>query len=173
MANVDTLAGSIRLALALAHNNTQDDTSVSTDPVNKTITWTITDGTDGGKANAIFHERRTLTTGANYEYDLAGGLDDEFGTTLTFATIKAIIIHSTLAANKVLTIGAGTHPLGDWVGTPATDVVKLNAGGVFMLTAPNTGYTVVAGDTNPGDDLKITNAAGGSSTYDIIIIGTV
>lgn len=169
MADTYSLTGSIALAISMAHTCTQDDGSIASDPISKTISTAIANGTGDGQATQIFHERRTLTTGANYEYDLAGALVDELGQTLTFATIKAIIIHSTLAANKVLTVGAGTHPLAEWVGDAASDVVNIHAGGLFCLIAPNTGYTVTAGSA---DDLKVTNASGGSTIYDIIIIGT-
>lgn len=169
MADTFSLSGTIALAISMAHTNTQDDGSVASDPLSKTISQAIANGTGDGQATQMFHERRTLTTGATYEYDLAGALVDELGQTLTFAAIKAIIIYSTSASNKILTIGAGTHPLAGWVGDAASDTVKVNAGGLLVLIAPNTGYTVTAGSA---DDLLVTNAAGGSSTYDIIIIGT-
>lgn len=169
MADTYSLTGSIALAISLAHTCTQDDGSVASDPISRTISqaFTYNTGATAGGIQQMFHERRTLEASGNYEYDLAGALVDELGQTLTFATIKGIIIHSTSADNKVLTVGAGTDELVGWVGD-ATDVVNIHAGGLFCLLAPNTGYTVTAGSA---DDLKITNAAGGSSTYDIIIIG--
>jgi hypothetical protein len=169
MADTYSLSGLLSLAISMTHTKTQDDGAVASDPISKTISQTLTYGAaaTAGAVQDMFHERRTLTTGATYEYDLAGGLTDEFGQTLTFTAIKGIIIHSTSADNKVLTVGAGTDELVGWVGD-ATDVVNIHAGGLFCLLAPNTGYTVTAGSA---DDLLITNAAGGSSTYDIIIIG--
>ena len=167
MADTYSLSGTIALAISMAHTCTQDDGSVSSDPVSKTISFALSNGGGDGNVSDIYHERRVLTTGATQEYDLAGVLVDELGQTLTFAQIKGIIIHSTLAANKTLTIGAGTDELLGWVGD-ATDVINVYAGGMFALIAPNTGYTVTAGSA---DDLLVTNAAGGSSTYDIIIIG--
>jgi hypothetical protein len=169
MADTYSLSGSLALAISIAHTCTQDDGSVASDPISRTISQAIANGTGDGQATQIFHERRTLTTGASQEYDLAGSLVDELGQTLTFAAIKAIIIYSTTSTNKVLTVGAGTHPLAEWVGDAASDTVKINAGGLFGLIAPNTGYTVTAGTA---DDFKVTNAAGGSTIYDIIIIGT-
>lgn len=169
MADTFSVTGTINDAITIAHTKTQDDGAVATDPLVKAINQTLAYGDGDGQVNGFYHERRTLTTGASQEYDLYGGLENEFGETLNFATIKAIIIHSTLPANKALTVGNGTHPLVGWVGDGA-DTVIINPGGKLILVAPNTGYTVTA-DT--ADDLKITNASGGSSTYDLIILGTV
>lgn len=136
----------------------------------KTITHALTNGTSDKQADVIFSDTRTLTTGANETLNLAGSLvDSAFGSTLTFVNIKAIMIFSKLDANRVLTVGGAAS---NGFATPfgaSTDTIKINPGGSLVLIAPNTGYAVTAGT---GDLLKIANASGGSTTYDIIIIGT-
>lgn len=136
----------------------------------ETIEKAFTSGTADDQVDLMYSDTVTLTTGANVELDLAGVLTDAaFGNLLTFVTVKAIIIHSSDDANKELTVGgAASAAFESWVAA-AGDAVKIAPGGVFLLIAPNTGYAVGAGST---DKLKITNASGGSSTFDIFIFGT-
>jgi hypothetical protein len=142
--------------------------STPTDKLSKSIAKEFTNGTGSGQADLIFRDQRTLTTGANEELDLAGGLDDPFGVALTFATVKAILIEN-LSTTQTLTIGgSASNQFINWVGD-ATDVIKIPPGGFFALTAPAAGYAVTA-DT--GDLLKVTNSAGASCVYNIIILGT-
>jgi hypothetical protein len=169
MADIHDLSGFINLAVTLAHDNTQDDGAVVTDPLVASISKVFENGTGDGQADLVFHERRTLEHGGYWNYVLDGDiLIDELGRALAFVHVKAIIIHSTLAANKVLTIGGGLIPLIGWVGA-AGDKVKINPGGWLVLIAPNTGYPVSLAEA---DVLRVTNTIGGSTTYDIIIIGT-
>ena len=45
----------------------------------------ITDGTTANKADLLYADERTVTTGADDDIDLAGVLTDAFGTTITAA----------------------------------------------------------------------------------------
>ena len=168
MADVFDLYGNLSLAVNLEHTRTGDDTCVTSDPLIKTIVTAFTNGTGNGQADKVFHERRTLAAEAYKTYAFASHMTPvRLNETISFATVKAIIIHSTLAANKELTLGGIVGAaFVEWVGD-ASDLVKIQPGGLFVLTAPNTGYA-----TTGADELLITNAAGGSSTYDIIVIGT-
>jgi len=126
----------------------------------------LANGTGNDQANLVFHERHTLTTGASKEYDLSGGLVDEFGTTLLFTAIKTVLIKN-LNATRRLTIGNGAQPWLTWVGG-AVHTVKIEPMGMILLHAPLGGYAVTAGT---GDDLLVLNEAGGDTIYDILIVG--
>lgn len=135
-----------------------------------TATHDLASGTGADQADIAFSDRRTLTASATENLDLAGGLTDAFGATLTFARVKAIMVKASSSnTNDVVLGGAASNAFVNWVGD-ATDTVKVKPGGSFLIVAPNaTGYVVTAGT---GDILKVANSAGSTSVvYDIIIIG--
>ena len=101
--------------------------------------------------------------------DLAGGLTDAFGVTLTFAKIKAIAIHNlSVTPGEVLKIGghaSAAFPLFD----NATDIYPLGPNGIFFIWEPSLAGKVVTATT--ADLLKIDSGAA-TIQYDIVIIGT-
>lgn len=127
----------------------------------------LTTGTGDQQANVVIHERRTLTNGQTYSYDLAGGVVDFRGNLKTFARVKtlAVVVLST-ANDSLLEVGAGSNPFAAWLGA-AGDTIKVGPKGAHLLHRPDaTGYVVTAGT---GDVLKVT--ASGTVEYDIVIIG--
>lgn len=130
---------------------------------------TLTSGTGANQADLVFADSRTLAASANETLDLYGSLKDPFGSTLNFARIKAILIEARAANTNNVVIGnAVANPfLGPLGGT--TPTVTLPPGGVLLLVAPASGWTV-ADATN--DSLKIANSGGTTGvTYDIVVIG--
>lgn len=130
----------------------------------------LANGTAADQANKVFKDQRTLGASATENLDLAGGLTDPFGTTLTFATIKAILIRAVAAnTNNVVIGGAATNTfLG--IFSDATDKIAVKPGGAFLWCAPGTGAAVTAGT---GDILLVANSGAGTGvTYDIVVIGT-
>lgn len=125
-------------------------------------------GTAAGEADLVFADTRTITASSSESLDLAGGLTDAFGASITFAEIVAIVVKPAAGnTNNVLVGGAASNafatPFGD-----ATDVVKVGPGGVLMLVN-DAGYAVTDAT---GDLLKIANGGSGSSvTYDIVLVG--
>ncbi len=97
-------------------------------------------------------------------------LSDPLGVTVTFVTVKAIIIKAAAAnTNDVIVGGAGSNPfVGPFGGT--TPTVAVRPGGILMLVAPATGWTVNASTAHL---LKVLNGGAGTGvTYDVIIVGT-
>lgn len=127
-------------------------------------------GVTSGKADKIFSDQRTLAASATENLDLAGGLTDPLGASLTFVKVKAIMIKAAAGnTNDVVIGGAATNTfIGPF--NAATHKVNIKPGGVFMATAPADGWTVTAAT---GDILLVANSAAGTSiTYDAFIIGT-
>lgn len=146
------------------------DLATGTVPLNKRTLISLATGTGAAQADKIFHDQRTLAASATEDLDLAGGLTDAFGATLTFARIKAIIVIAASAnTNNVLVGGAASNQFINWV-SDATDKIVVRPGGMFALVASDaTSYAVTAAT---GDLLRIGNSAGGTGvTYDIIIVG--
>jgi hypothetical protein len=147
------------------------DLAAGTVPLTYTQQKAFTDGAGADKIEAIFHDQRTLAASTSEELDLAGGLTDGFGDTLTFTKIKAILVRAAAGnTNDVVVGGAASNAWETWCG--AGDTVKVKPGGILLMTAPDaTGLAVTAGT---GDLLKIANGSSGTSvTYDIIVLGEV
>jgi hypothetical protein len=130
----------------------------------------LADGTGANQANQVFSDRRTLAASATDSLDLAGGLVDAFGATLTMARVKALYVAAASTnANTIRIGGAATNAWATWVDAADNEIV-LRPGGMFLLAAPDaTGYPVTAAT---GDLLEIVNGGAGTPvTYDIVIIG--
>ena len=154
-----TYAGTNDLASVVADFNSLPKTEI-----------TLTPGTSSGNADLIFMDKRTISASSTENLDLAGGLVDPLGATLTFVTVKAIYVKASSAnTNNVVVGGAGSNTLLG-IFSDATDKILVKPGGVFMWVAPATGATVT---TLTGDILLVANSSSGTSvTYDIVIIGT-
>lgn len=127
-------------------------------------------GTGSYQADKLFSDQRTLAASATENIDLAGALTDPFGAALTFAKVKAIYIRAAAGnTNDVVVGGVGSNAFIGPFGAN-THTVAVKPGGVLLMVAPDSGWTVTAAT---GDLLKILNGGGSTSvTYDIIIIGT-
>lgn len=132
----------------------------------------LTSGTGAGKADRIFHDRRTLAASATEDLDLAGVLADAFGATLTFARVKLLYVAAAVGnTNNVIVGNATSNGFVSWVGG-AAHTVTVRPGGFLALGAGEAdavGYAVTAGT---GDLLKIANSGAGTAvTYDVVLIG--
>lgn len=131
----------------------------------------LSNGTGAGKADRVFSDRRTLAASGTEDLDLAGVLLDAFGTAITFARIKGLVISAAAGNTNNLLVGAAS-------GSPwatllnSTGVVTLRPGAFLAVgtgVADAVGYAVTA---TSADLLKIANSAAGTAvTYDIHIIG--
>lgn len=134
------------------------------------VAHSLQSGIAAGQADKLFADQRTLAASATENLDLAGSLLDPLGAIVTFVSVKAIMIRASAAnTNNVVVGGAASNafagPLG---GTAPTLTVP--PGGIVLLTAPKTGWPVVA---STGDLLKVANGGAGTPvTYDVIVIGT-
>jgi hypothetical protein len=166
----ETFTGTVKLSVVGTLLKDIDIGSVS-HLVNYTASNTFANGTGVDAANMVWVDTRTLSASASEDLDVAGGLTNALGTTLTFTKIKGIIIAASAANTNNVVVGGDTNALVNWVGA-ANDVINVRPGGIFCLTAPDaTAYAVTA---STGDVLQIANSSSGTSvTYDIIIIGVV
>lgn len=133
----------------------------------------LASGTGAGQADLVFSDTRTVNASSNDDLDLAGGLTDAHGNSLTFAKVKGLVIVASASnTNNIHVGGDATNTFLTWV-VAEPDAVILRPGAslaLFAGVADATGYAVTA---STGDLLRITNAAGGTSvTYDIVIVGT-
>jgi len=157
--------------------------------VTKTVTnWTpsakfsvsrspsLADGTSDNQVNQVWSTTGNLTPSATTTIDLAGGITDLYGDTVTFAAIKAIIIKNTTTTDAdgtdpLVRIGAAAGTVWNPVFQATSDTVDLPPYGAIMLTAPIDGWPVSDGTS---DYLKLANQdADGTASYEIGILGVV
>jgi hypothetical protein len=132
----------------------------------------LEDGTAAGKADRVFHDRRTLAASATEDLDLAGVLTDAFGAAVTFVKVKGLFIAADITNTNNVVIGAAAaNPWAALLGAAGTITLRPGASlGVMAGPADVTGYAVTAGT---GDLLKVANSGAGTSvSYDIVIVGT-
>lgn len=164
-----SLTGKLVVAADIEQISSLDLGAATFHPVIKTLIE-LTDGAGANQANLFWTDQRTLAASASENLDLAGGLTDAFGATLTFVRVKGIIIEAAAAnTNSVVVGGHGSAAFVNWV-SDATDKLVVRPNTVFaLLSGDATAYAVTA---TTGDMLTITNSAGGTSvTYKITIIG--
>lgn len=146
------------------------DLGDATFPISLAATISLLNGTGAGQADLIFTDTRTVSASPNTEsLDLAGSLTDAYGTTMTFARIKAIIVSaaSANAANiNVVRPASNGVPLF----LAASDGISVRPGGFFAWGCSDaTGVAVTAGT---GDLIAFTGSTGTAAfTYTIVIIG--
>jgi hypothetical protein len=125
-------------------------------------------GTGANQANMLWHDQRSVTTSGE-DIDLAGSLTSAFGTTITFAVVKGVIVVAATAnGGNVVVARASSNGVG--VFNAASDAVTLKPGGVFLWTDPSAAGTTVTAGT--GDLLNI-DSTSGTVTYDIWLVGEV
>jgi Ca2+-binding RTX toxin-like protein len=147
------------------------DLATGKTPLNRRAEYSWESGTGADQADLVFHDQRTLAASATENIDLAGGLTDAYGATITFARIKALIVIAAAGnTNDVQVGGAASNAWATWVAN-SSDIVTVKPDGILALVSPSaTGYVVTAGT---GDILKIVNSGAGTGvTYDIVLIGS-
>ena len=166
-----TFTGNVNVSVSGTLASESLDLGTASRTLNKSYRQAFTSGTGANQANQMFADTRTVSGSSNDDLDLAGVLTDGLGNTITFTSIKAIIINSVTANGDALHItDDGVSGFISWLGATG-DIVKLRPGGSFMITNPEAnGYAVTAGTA---DILRIANQDAGAATYDITIIGEV
>ena len=163
-----TLSTSIALALKATYTNSLDISDAVAN-LSKGFKDTLSNGADSDQADLAWWETRTVSNGSPDTLDLAGGLTDAFGQTLSFARLKGMLLHNKSGtAGEVLAVGGDTAAVVGWVGA-ADDVVRVGPNGILLLWNPSAaGYPVTGGSA---DVLQVA-AEAGTIEYDIVLLGT-
>ena len=163
IASAESFSGNLLVRPQWTHTKTTATTSSEAFP--SLYILTTTSGTNAYQMNQVWSSQRTLTASATETNNLAGGIVNAFGTTLTMAEVRFISIFAATGNVDTITIGgAAANVFSTWLGDPS-DTVTLRPGGYLLLAAPDaTGYAV---STN--GNLRVTNNGTNSVTYDIYI----
>ena len=130
----------------------------------------LEDGTGADQANVLYHAVHTLATGGSVLLDMYGTLKDAFGSTISMARIKLIIVKHTGTTGTV-TVGGGSNGLTSMWGA-AGDAVKVEGEGFTMLWAPDaTGYTVTSGTA---ENLRVLHNSDtvDDITVEVLVVGS-
>lgn len=131
-------------------------------------------GTSDGQINMVWSDRGTMNASATNTLDLAGGLTDVYGHTLTFTVVKLIILRNrNTASGDILSIGpaASNGWVGFWADASDRNICKpgIASQPSFLIFYEPAGIAVTAGSA---DCLSIIEAGGANAgNYDIFIAG--
>lgn len=166
-----SLTATLDLRLSWEHSNTPDSGGpIIKDFNNITVTDSLANGTGVDSADLIWHDVRSLAASTSEDLDLAGGVSDQFGATVTFARVRGLVIRNqTTTAGHILEVGgASSNDWAGWLGASG-DVVKVGPDGCLFIWNPAAAAFAVTAGT--GDILKINNTGSASTTYQIAVIG--
>lgn len=148
--------------------NPLDLTTVSA-PLTMARQLVLAQGTGAGQADMIWSDQFTIAASGTQAVDLAGSLQGPFGTTLTFARIKAVIVAAAAGnTNNVNVVSDATN--GPPLFLAKGDGIGVHPGGLFVWYAPSaTGAAITAGTA---DLINLVNSAGGTTvTCDVVVVG--
>jgi hypothetical protein len=164
------VSGTLTVSARLNYTGVLDLSTVS-QPLAYQVAQAFATGTGANQATKLFTDTRTLAASTAEDLDLAGVLVDAFGATLTFASVRGLIIAAAPTnVNNVIVGNAASNGFISWVGG-ATHTITVRPGGVFALLTPDAaGYAVTAATA---DLLHVANGGAGTSVnYDVVILGT-
>ena len=165
-----SLTGKLSYTLTASRSSTRDLGAAS---VSESLSYSqvIADGDGANQAERVWGDSRSLAASATEEHDLAGGLTDGLGATITLTEVRALAVKASTANASTITLGgASSNAWEIWAGA-AGDAIKLRPGGSLILIAPDaTGYAVTGGSA---DLLKVANdSTSVTAAYDIFVLGS-
>ncbi len=168
MAATIALTGLTRVNMNLVYSATEFLTVAQAVPsIEKPQAWTS--GTGNNQVNRYYEETIEDLNGS-VNRDLFGSLVDQFGNTLSLATVKELfILNKSTVSGETLEI-SGNFVTGvlwaDWVDDAAK--ITIGPGGIYHVRNPIDGYTV----TNATAERITLDAAANTFDVDLIILGT-
>ncbi len=168
----DTLSLDIQASIQWLFEETLDLSTVS-DHSKVDFLRSVSDGTADGQADKIWHDIRTVASGANDDLDLTSLSQTIHSSVITInlAKVKALfIVNTATAAGERLYLDSSVAGalLGPFNGN-ATSRIEVPADSPLLLTNLIAGWAVANGTS---DVLRVTNDGTGNIDYKIVIVGT-
>lgn len=167
----------IRVQVGWAFESTTSFGTNTTNNAGFSYSTSLANGTGAGAAQKLYAATVTQVGGNTTNYDLAAGLTDLFGTSITFARFKVLYVHltTTTTATSIKVGGHATAAVGNWITSADTldndqPAVRVRNGGILFLACTDaTGYVVTA---TTDDLLTIVNEDGSNTaTINLLIVG--
>ena len=133
----------------------------------------LQNGTTSDLVDRVWYSSASLALSANTTIDLAGSLENIYGTAITFGKVKAIVLKN-LSTTAGVDLSLGPNSSNGFGGSngvwgDVSDRSTIQAQGLFFWYDPN-GVAVTAGTA---DILYLANLSGSTScAYQILILGT-
>lgn len=164
-----TYTGKIGLSL-LSVLRDDLDLADPADIVQKTWQIAFTDGAGANQGNQQWHDRRTVATSATDTLDLNGSLTNQYGTTVSFARVKLLLVYNETGGGQLqLRPGASNAWANLFPGLGGTGHYINSPGIVMHYAGDATGWAVSAGS----DTIRLVNQSGSlTATYNILIVGS-
>lgn len=129
----------------------------------------LTSGTGEYEINKVYTAERSLSASGTEDIDVAGGISDGLGSTITMTAVKAVMVLADKDNTNDVVVGGDTTDSLLGIFSAEAGAINVKPGGAFIWVAPKTGAAVTA---TTGDQLMITNGSSGTSvTYKIVILG--
>lgn len=133
----------------------------------------FTAGTTVDKIDQLYMAEHTIASASNLDLDLAGGITDIFGVTITAAELVGFLIinksKAGVANTTNLTIGAGSAPIVGYLGGTTPTIGPIRPGGSVMLMSPDAaGLATITATT--ADIFRIANSSGASATIQVALL---
>ena len=162
---------SANLQVILKSTFTTDDGHLDTPSavITKSITDTLADGDGSGLAEAPW-SISMVASDAGTTYDFFGGLSDVYGNTISWKSIKGLLIHntSTSTGEYIDVFGSAQHL--EYI-TGATDECRVFPEGILLMWSPGAAADCPSPGAGVADELLITAAAGKSPVIEIVVFG--
>jgi len=160
----DTFSGRLLILPQWTHAKTIGASTVS-ETFAELLNWTHTSGASTNQMNVIVRESVTLTNAQTRTIDLAGGVSDSFGDVTTFTTVRFLCLVADEDNADPVALGAsGEDAWAAWCGG-TNHTVTIRPGGILLLTAPDSGYTIT------DSKLMVRNTGTNAAAYSIYIGG--
>ncbi|MEU8279563.1 hypothetical protein ACFYOK_29395 [Microbispora bryophytorum] len=152
-----------------AHYTSPLDLTTVSAPVDFSQQFNFAQGAGAGQADMIWTASRSIAASSTDAIDLAGTLQGPFGTTVTFARIKGVIVRAAATnVNNVNIVRDSTSGVPLFLATG--DGIAVKPGGLFVWLDPSAAGAAVTAGT--ADLLNLVNSGAGSAAKcDIYIIG--
>lgn len=163
---------------ASGNNQTNDGIGTVVDTVRSgqgsfpAMSMLLSDGNLAGQANKWHRSTRTIAAGANLDLDLAGGLTDSRGNTLTFTRIVGVIV-AVVSPDGTKAVRVGPNGVtnawqGPFGGVGAGNYLTTKYW-LPLIDYSTGGFSVTAGT---GDILRISNPGGSAVDIVVWVIGS-
>lgn len=144
------------------------DVEESVIKISRAFTALFDDGVGANQINLFWQDIRTLAGAANEQLDLSPTPASGTAGSVVFVKVKGIAFWALPANTTILTVGrSATTPL-PWLSATA-NLAGLTPGGFFQFCDPSAAGIACAAGT---DTIFVSNAAGASASYLVIIAGT-
>lgn len=167
-----TLTADLKASLNWLNQETLDLSTVN-DSAKLDYSKSLANGTAVDLADRIWHDERTITTGANDDLDLTALARTLYGVSSPVALVKLkvlmIVVLSTVTGDKLKLDSSVTNGyVGPFDGSAASKVV-VGADSPLILANKKDGFGAVSGTNKI---IRITNPGATSVLYRIVLIGT-